>query len=833
MRAPLEWIRQYVALPDSVTVDEIVDAYVRVGLEVEQVHRVPETTGPLLVGRVLDIEELTGFKKPIRYTHVDLGPGHGPDGSDEPRGIICGAQNFAEGDCVVVAPPGTVLPGGFEIAARKTYGHLSDGMICSARELGIGTDHEGIVVLDPDAVVGSDARGLIGSDDVVIEFAITPDRGYTLSIRGLARELAAAFDAPFTDPADRPLREAGPGTPVRIDDTERCSRFVAVDVRGVDPAARSPWAMRRRLLAADIRAISLAVDVTNYVMVELGQPLHAFDGATLDGGIVVRRAAATERLRTLDGQDRTLTDDDVVVADHSRAVSLAGVMGGEATEISTATTDVVIEAASWDPPSVSRSVRRHRLPSEAARRFERAVDPGIAAIAAETAAALLVADGGGRVDGRTDVGSVPTGDPIRFDTGEVARLTGHGVAADTAIRRLEQVGCHVAAAGDGTDSGAGTSDIAVVAPSWRPDLTRPADLVEEIARLEGYDTIDPILPVATDAPGLTAVQYRRRRVATDLAAAGLTEVLSFPFLGEKDLDALGVATDDPRRHALAVANPLDGERPLMATTLLPGLITTALRNVSRGARDLALYEIGQVVLPDPVAPHPPALAVSRRPTDDELDVLLAAVPHQPLHVAVVLTGHWERPGWWGPGRAADAADVFALARRIGQVCGTPVALAPAEQAPWHPGRCAAVRIGETTAGYAGELHPAVTDRLGLPARTLALEIDLERFAAPAPPTPPVVSSFPPVHLDVALIVDEAVPAADVTDALVAGGGELLESVRLFDVYTGDQIEAGRKSLAFALVVRAADRTLTAADATAVRDAAIASAVREVSAEWRG
>ena len=826
MRAPLEWIRRYVTLPESVTVTDVVDAYTRVGLEVEAVHTVPPTEGTLVAGRVLQIEELTGFKKPIRYVQVDLGAGHGPDGGDGPRGIICGARNFAVGDVVVVALPGTVLPGGFEIAARRTYGHLSDGMICSARELGIGDDHDGIVVLDPDTPIGADVRPLIGAHDPVIEFAITPDRGYALSIRGLARELAAAFDAPYTDPADRPLREAQPGRPVQIVDTERCSRFVAVEAVGVDPAARTPWVLRRRLLASGIRAISLAVDVTNYVMLEFGQPLHAFDADVLDGGIVVRRAEAGEKLRTLDGADRVLTDDDVVVADQSRAVSLAGVMGGETTEISDTTSNVVIEAATWDPPSISRTVRRQKLPSEAARRFERAVDPAVAAAAAEAAGAMLVESGGGTLSGRTDAGEVPTPERIVLPDAEPGRLIGRDVDPADAARRLVQVGCTVAS----TTSG-GESALLVAPPTWRPDLTRPADLVEEIARLDGYDAIVPELPAPVGGRGLTATQRRRRRVAADLASAGLTEVLSFPFMGARDLDALGIAADDARRRAAALANPLDLDRPLMQTTLLPGLVTTALRNLSRGVRDLALFEIGQIVAPDG-EPGPPELAVDHRPDEQSLNALMDAVPAQPVHVAALIGGNWERPGWWGPGRPADTTDILSVARRIGAACGTPVTLRQADYAPWHPGRCAEILVDDHVVGYAGELHPAVVDRVGLPARSLAVEIDLDAIPTAAPPVPPALSAFPPVHLDVALVVGADVPAEAVTAALRSGGGPLLESVRLFDLYEGDQIDTGSRSLAFALVVRAPDRTLTAAEATEVRDAAVAAAAAATGARLR-
>jgi phenylalanyl-tRNA synthetase beta chain len=832
MRAPLEWIRQYVSLPDKVTVDDIVETYTRIGLEIEDVHRVPPTEGALVVGRVLEIEELIEFKKPIRFVMVDVGPGNGPDGSGDPRGVICGATNFAVGDAVVVALPGTVLPGGFVIASRPTYGKISDGMICSARELGIGTDHEGILVVagpgDDAPEIGSDARGLIGADDAVIEFAITPDRGYALSIRGLARELAAAYDAPYTDVAAHSLPDAAPGYPIEIADPAGCSRFVAVNVAGVDPSARSPWLMRRRLQAAGVRSISLAVDVTNYVMIEYGQPLHAFDAAKLDGPIRVRRATATETLRTLDGSDRTLVDDDIVVTDNSGPISLAGVMGGETTEISSGTTNVVIEAANWDPASISRTVRRHRLPSEASRRFERGVDPDIAALAAHAAADMLIATGGGSAKGRTDVGAGEARPTIILLLSEPERLAGRSYGTGVAARRLAQVGCAV----DARTGSDGRAELVVTPPSWRPDLTRPADLVEEIARLEGYDTITPVLPAAPPGTGLTNAQRLRRRTAAHLAAAGLTEVLSFPFMGERDLVALGIPEDDERRRATRLVNPLDLDRPLVQTFLLPGLLTTAQRNLSRGARDVALFEIGQVVRRSGPALRPPLLGVDGRPSDADLSELLAAVPEQPRHVAAVIAGHWERPGWWGPGRPADWADAVEVARRIIALHGVTAEPRSADLAPWHPGRCAAVSVGATVIGHAGELHPAVIERLGLTPRAVALELDLDAIEPAGTTVPPVVSAHPPVHLDVAVVLDRSVPAGDLTAALRAGGGDLLESVRLFDVYDGDQVGDGRRSLAFSLLVRATDRTLTLAEATAVRDAALAEARRRTGAELR-
>ncbi|SDP06761.1 phenylalanyl-tRNA synthetase beta subunit [Nakamurella panacisegetis] len=825
MRTPVEWLSDYVSLPPGVVATDVADALLRIGFEVEDVHTVPETTGDLVIGQVLTIEELTEFKKPIRFVRVDVGPGHGPNGSDEPREIICGARNFAVGDKVVIALPGSVLPGGFAIASRSTYGHISDGMICSVRELGIGTEHDGILVLDANAQIGVDARGLIGSHDSVVELAITPDRGYALSIRGLARETGAALDVPFIDPADVNLPErAEAGWPVTIADAG-CGRFVTVRITGIDPNVPTPFRIRRRLQAAGIRNISLAVDVTNYVMLELGHPLHAFDSGKLAGEITVRRATAGETLKTLDGTVRTLVTDDLLVTDESGPISMAGVMGGESTEISSATTDVVIEAAYWDPAVISRAARRHKLGSEASRRYERGVDPALSAVAAEAAAQLLVRYAGGEIVGRSDVvGTLPAQPVIELPLGESERLAGRPYEASVILRRLEQIGCVI------DDRSA--DPLAVTPPTWRPDLTRPADLVEEVARLEDYATIPTILPGAPAGTGLTYGQRRERRIADDLASAGLTEVLAFPFVGTADLDALGLPADDVRRFATSLLNPLDADRPSMRTTLLPGLLDAVTRNIARGARDLSFFEIGQVFLPSSNAPVPPATAVDHRPSEIELAVLNSSLPLQPRHVAVVLAGAIERAGWWGKGRDGSWADAIELARRVGVTAGVDLRVVPAEQAPWHPGRCASIRVGDWIVGYAGELHPAVVERLGLPARSAALELDLDAIPERATPVAPQISPFPPVHLDVALVVSDEVLAADVTSALVAGGGELLELVRLFDVYTGDQVAGGSKSLAFSLVVRAPDRTLTAAEALTVRDAAVAEAARRTGAVLR-
>ncbi|GAA5153897.1 phenylalanine--tRNA ligase subunit beta [Pseudonocardia eucalypti] len=824
MRVSVSWLADQVELPSGITAEQIGEAFVRVGLEVEEIHHPPVVSGPLRLGRVLSFEELPDLKKPIRYCQVEVG-------EIAPRGIICGATNFAEGDLVVVALPGTVLPGDFAITARKTYGHVSDGMICSLKELELGSDHTGILVLPPETgEPGQDAREALGLDDPIIELNITPDRGYCFSVRGLARELACSLDTHFRDPARIEVPEAeGEAWPVRLDDPAGCRRFVARRVTGVNPKAPSPWWMRRRLLAAGVRPISLAVDVTNYVMMELGQPLHAYDTATLTDDIVVRRAKASgEKLTTLDDAARELDPDDLLITDGSGPIGLAGVMGGASTEISDNTDDVLLEAANFEPAVIARGARRHKLPSEASRRFERAVDPELPPVAAERAASLLVRYGGGAISaGRTDAGQAPAPAPVVMPLELPDQVAGVRYERGVTARRLGQIGCAVE-----LRSSAGNAEIVATPPSWRPDLLAPADLVEEVLRLEGLEQIPSVLPLAPPGRGLTLAQRRRRNVSRTLAEAGYVEVIPFPFLSGAVFDAFGCAEDDARRRTLRLLNPLDAERGELATTLLPGLLEALTRNVSRGLTDTALFHIGQVVLPQAEPKPVPSVPVHTRPTDEQIRGLLAALPAQPLHVAVALTGMRERPGWWGPGRPATWADAVEAARLVAEAAGVELTVAAAELAPWHPGRCAALRVNEWPVGYAGELHPKVTEALGLPARTCAMELALDALPLTEPRPAPSVSPFPPVLLDVALVVDAAQPSAKVAEALREGAGELLEHLRLFDVYTGDQVGEGKRSLAFTMRMRAPDRTLTREEATAARDAAVAVAAERCGATVR-
>ncbi|MDV3129716.1 phenylalanine--tRNA ligase subunit beta [Mycobacterium sp. 21AC1] len=826
MRIPYTWLREIVraGVPDwEASADELEQTFIRIGHEVEEIIPIGPVSGPLTVGRVVEIEELTEFKKPIRACKVDVG-------EPEHRDIVCGATNFAVGDLVVAALPGTVLPGDFTIAARKTYGRVSDGMICSSAEMNLGVDHSGILVLPPGtAEPGAAAAEVLGLDDVVFHLAITPDRGYCLSVRGLAREIACAYDLDYVDPADvAPLPAEGEAWPLTVQPGTGVQRFGLRPVTGIDPVAVSPWWMQRRLLLSGIRAISPAVDVTNYVMLELGHPMHAHDSSLITGGFDVRFARDGETVVTLDDVERTLNSGDVLIVDEVATAAIGGVMGAGTTEVRESTTDVLLEAAVWDPAAVSRTQRRLHLASEAGRRYERSVDPAISVAALDRCATLLAEIAGGTVqpkltDWRADDRTEWSQPPIEIAVDLPDRIAGVEYAPGTTARRLTQIGAVVT----------GQDPLTVTPPSWRPDIRQPADLVEEVLRLEGLEIIPSVLPTAPAGRGLSGVQKRRRAIGKSLALAGFVEILPSPFLPAGVFDTWGLDADDERRRVTSVLNPLEADRPQLASTLLPGLLEAMARNVSRGTVDVALFAIAQVVEPTEQTRAVERIPTDRRPTADEIAMLDASLPRQPQHVGAVLAGLREPAGPWGPGRSVEAADAFEAVRVIARAAGVDLTLRAAQQLPWHPGRCAEVLLGGTVVGHAGQLHPAVIERTGLPKGTCAVELDLDALPIVEALPAPSVSPFPAVFQDVSVIVDADTAAQSVIDAVRDGAGELLEDVRLFDVYTGPQIGEGRKSLTLALRFRAVDRTLTEDEASAARAAAVAAAADRVGAVQRG
>ncbi|WP_420175564.1 phenylalanine--tRNA ligase subunit beta [Luteococcus sp. OSA5] len=840
MKAPVSWLRELVTLPDEVTTAELASALTRAGLNVERIETIGgDVSGPVVVGRVLHFTpEKQKNGKTINWCRVDVGPEHnGPeataeDGSTIPagRGIVCGAHNFSEGDLVVVALPGSVLPGDFAIAARKTYGHVSDGMMCAADELGLGGDHDGIIVL-PEAIEGAPvtpgmaALPLLGGGDEVLEVDVTPDIGYCLSLRGLAREAGQAFGVRLADPYALAMPEPrSAGHPVRIE-TPNCTSFVALGVTGVDPTAPSPQWMVQRLERSGMRSISLPVDVTNYVMLESGQPLHAYDADRLQDAIVVRQASVGETLVTLDDAKRTLCEDDMVIADGSGPIGLAGVMGGEATEVNEQTTNIVLEAAHFDPLAIGRAHRRHKLPSEASRRFERGVDPALGYAAARRAAELLAEFGGGQLaQGETIVGEVPAMPQQRMSADLPARILGTQTSREQVIDILTASGVNVTAMGD---------SLTLVPPTWRPDLVDPYDYVEEVGRKIGLDTIEGIVPQAPVGRGLTPEQQGRRAVLRAVAQLGFVELISLPFVAESDVHKIAPQDDDPRRALVRLANPLDDTHAHLRPSLLPGLFQAVARNTSRSQDDLALFECGRVFLKGESvqAPRP---SVAGRPTDEEIAALEAALPEQPRMLAGIVTGNWTGASWNAPAVPADWTHVVALAETAAQVLGVTISRRNAQITPWHPGRCAELLVDGEVFGVVGELHPQTIKDFGLPARACAVELDLDQLLSRAPGSGTIsaLSSYPLAKEDVALVVDESVPSEDLRQALVEGAGELLESCHLFDIYRGPQVGEGKKSLAYALHFRGADKTLKDTEAAAARDAAVKLAAERFQAALR-
>lgn len=835
MRVPLSWLREYVELPPDADAEHLHHALVSVGLEEEDVHRF-DVSGPIVVGEVLDfVEEPQANGKTIRWCQVKVSE---TDTADQPavRGIVCGAHNFVVGDKVVVTLPGSVLPGPFPIAARKTYGHVSDGMIASQKELGLGDDHSGILRLAEwglaDAPVGQDAISLLGLDDVAVEVNVTPDRGYALSIRGIAREYHHATGAAFTDPVSTVSPEVGAGFSVNVKDTAPirgvvgCQVFIARAVRGINPTAPTPAFMVSRLALAGMRSISLPVDITNYVMLEFGQPIHGYDLDRLTGGITVRRATKGEKLTTLDNQERKLDVEDLLICDESGPIGLAGVMGGASTEIHDGTVNVLVEAAWFDPVSIARTQRRHKLPSEASKRFQRGVDPLVAEAAAQRVVDLLVRYAGGTSDGlgaRVLGAQVGSADPISFQPSSVLALVGIDVPSAKCREVLEDIGATV------VDRGEAWS---VTPPSWRPDLTDQPTLVEEIARIVGFDQIPSVLPQAPSGRGLSLAQQTKRRVVQGLVHYGLTEVLSYPFVAAEPNEVFGGV---PAEKMVHVANALDPLQAKLRTSLIPGLLDVCRRNLSRGFVDLALMEAGAVFLPGKTLGTADIPIGAVRPDDKTLATLNQSLPHQPWHLAGVFVGNRVDRGVGQKAVASGLADALDAARHTVRLVGGTATIRQTTRAGFHPGRTAEILVGETVVGVAGELLPSFALAHDLPRIVAVWELDGDALFSACGNEPMRVgglSAFPAATQDLTVVVDQTVPAAEVLEAIREGAGELLEAIRLIDEYRGEGIPAHSRALTFALRFRAHDRTLTQAEATTSREAGLSLAAKRCGATLR-
>lgn len=833
MRVPLSWLAEYVDLPGDATPDSVMAELVKVGFEEEAAHAF-DVSGPVVVGQVLEFtDEPQSNGKTIRWCSVRVAPEgqKAADGGEDVRGIVCGASNFEVGDKVVVCLPGSVLPGDFAIAARSTYGHISDGMLASAKELSLNDDHAGIIRLHEmglDPKVGSSAIELLNLADTAAEINVTPDRGYCFSIRGVAREYAHATGAEFRDPTGNAQPEVAGGFDVSINDSEGirgqvgCDRFVLRTVRGVDATRPTPPWMIARLKLAGMRSISLVVDITNYVMLELGQPIHAYDLDKLSGGILVRRASAGETLKTLDGQVRKLDIEDLLITDSSGPIGLAGVMGGESTEVSDSTVNVIVEGAHFDPVSIARTARRHKLISEASKRFERGVDPRVSEYAVARVVQLLEVHAGGTADGLgANYSTLGDPQPVWLPAEFAKEITGVDYTVDEVTGVLADIGCIVAHVDGGYE---------VIPPSWRPDLSHKTDLAEEIARIVGYERIGTRLPVAPPGRGLTKNQKLRRAVLGAAVGAGATEVLTYPFVSE---DANGFFAD--AKSKVVLANPMQAESGQLRLTILSGLVDAARRNLSRGLTDIAIFEEGSVFIPTATSGKAFTLpGAGERPTPQVLESVMATIPAQPKHFAALLTGDRVKQQVGVVSQGYDYSDAISLASRVVSATGQELIVRQGTAKGFHPGRTAELLVGENSIGFAGELAPALAAERDLPRRVAALEIDLDVLYSTAPEVRQAspIFGYPAATQDLSLLVGVDVAAGDVLRVIEEGAGALLEQVRLVEDYRGQNLPDGQKSLTFALRFRANDRTLTQVEASESRDAAVALAASKFGATIR-
>ncbi len=780
MKVPLRWLRKYVDLPgdDATGYAEVLS---NMGLEVEGVETVEVCFSGVVVARVLDIRRHPKADK-LGLVRVDNGSGE--------QEVVCGAWNFEVGDLVPLAAVGAMLDGN-EVGERKIRGITSAGMICSEAELGLGEDASGILVLEEDDfAVGSDLAACLPYPDVVYDLSITPNRGDAMSVYGVARDLAAFYRSPLA-PQQGEVEEAGEPTAARVvvEDPEGSPRFTAREIRSVGIGSSPLW-MRLMLRDAGMRPINNVVDVTNYVTLEYGQPIHAYDMDLLDEEtLVIRRARAGETLTTLDGVERSLHPDDLVIAGPDQVLGLAGVMGGESSEIGEATSRILLEVAHFCASDVLLTGWRHGLRSEAQMRNERGVDPQLPPLVSGRAAQMIAELAGGEVaPGFIDACAGPIA-PARvlLPTGEVRRLLGIDLERTEISDLLTRLGFSVA--GDGP--------FEVTVPTYRPDVTRPADLVEEVARLYGYDKIPSRLPQGP-GEGLPVWERRRRLVRHTMAGAGFHEIMSYSFLGRAEIDALGLPESDRRRLMVAVRNPLSEEQGFMRSSLLPSILGALRTNQARGRSDVAVFEVGRVFFP----------------SDDE-------VPFQPQRLSFAAVGRRPGPRWEHRETERDARDAVGVWETLATALGVGYTLEQGEEAPFHPGRCGIVSIDGSAVGAVGELHPSVAEASGVDGRVALGDFDLEVLLAErAPWTFHVPSPLPPVVFDLAFDLEESVSAAALMTAIGEAAGTDLERLELFDLFSGPPLDQGRKSIAVRLTFRHGVRTLTDDELVPVREAIV-------------
>lgn len=801
MRVSMKWLNELVEV--GLSPKELADRLDMTGTAVEAILTTGEALDGVVVGLISEKVRHPEADK-LWVTTVDVGDG-------TPRQIVCGAQNFNAGDKVPVALVGAVLPGGFEIKKAKLRGVVSEGMNCSSRELGLGEDHEGLMILPADAPVGMPFSEYAGSSDTVLELEITPNRPDCLSVAGVAREVGAVLERPATMPSQAPEETGVPAADqvaIAIEDGDLCPRYTARVIRDVKIGPSPAW-LAEAVTAAGARPINNIVDITNYVMFELGQPLHAFDLDTLAKGasgkveILVRNAREGERLTTLDGVNRVLRTDTLLICDPTGPVALAGVMGGESTEVSEKTVNVLLESACFESASTSRTSRSLGLVSEASMRFERTVDRTACVAAADRAAALMAEVAGGEV-ARGVVDAYPHPHVARALTLRLARLEqmlGVSIAVEEAARILTMLGCGIEAHPDRLE---------VEVPSFRPDLEREIDLVEEVLRIWGMERIEATLPAGRGRiGGLTRVQAIRERVSATLRATGLNETMTYAFTDPADPERLDMALAEDEL-SVELLNPMSAEQAVLRRTLLGGLLRSVSYNQRRGVDNVHLYEIGSVYWTGAGRKQPKERAM----------------------VAGVMAGSWQEAGWNQPAVRLEFFDGKGVIEQlVRELAVDRFKVRPAEIAWLQPGRSAEVLLGGEVLGWVGEVHPLVLKRFEAEAPVVAFELDLQRLIRAARDARPFVDvpRHPAVERDFAIVVGEDVTAERVEQAIRSAGGKLLADVRLFDVYRGAGVTEGMKSIAFALQYRDAERTLTSEEA----DAAHEKLVRKVTGATGG
>ena len=812
MRAPLSWIRDFTPGVDRTPVADLVSALNQLGLEVEGVEQPGEEITGVVAARVLDVVRHPNADK---LSLVDI-----TVGGSETR-VVCGAPNVVTGMVVPYAPSGATLPGPeggrFTLERRKIRGEVSDGMLCSARELGLGDDHSGILGLDAATELGRDVREVLGLDDVIFDLAITPNRPDAMCIVGVARELAAHFSLDFVLPEPSAATDASVAREITVvvDDEARCPRYLG-RVAGVTMGESPAW-MAQRLVKAGMRPISNVVDVTNYVLLERNQPLHAFDLARLAGpGIVVRLADDGETITTLDGVERTLTGEDLLICDADRTPqAIAGIMGGSTSEVSDATTEILLESAYFERMGIARSSKRLKLRSESSARFERGIDPEAIARNAERAMELLVEVAGAQVaPDAVDVYPAPVERArIRLRASRVNAVLGTDLDAEDVWTSLAPLGIEL---DDDTSEGRTSQDVTdgvvvAIAPTFRPDLEREIDLVEEVARRIGFDRIGRTLPDTRGQVGLlTARQEERRLVADSLVGLGLSEAITLSLVAPADLERAGAPLD----RVVRATNPLRAEESVLRTAVLPGLLRAVAGNKAQGLADVALFEIGRVFL-TPLGDGP--------------------LPDEPEHVALAVAGAVHRR----PVEDDRPVDVFDAVDAVHVVLDAlgidDVVLQPETLTGYRAGRSALVVVDGHAVGTVGEVSPSVLGALNLEAPVVAAELVLDALldAGRRDRTFRAPSRFPASNVDLAFVLADTVAAADVLATVRGAVGDALEDVRLFDVFTTDAFGPGRRSLAFALRFRVPDRTLTDADVANLRQRAIDAVVAHHGAELRG